>query len=85
MLPLCGGRIIPQRPGRQLNVHSSQVSALLTLGTYSHVVPELATEAAARMDAALWGIETRTETKPPAIQAPTMTFPQVKHGAPPGT
>lgn len=27
----------------------------LTLGTYSHVVPELATEAAARMDEALWG------------------------------
>lgn len=27
----------------------------LTLGTYSHVVPELATEAAARMNEALWG------------------------------
>jgi integrase len=28
----------------------------LTLGTYSHVVPELATEAAARMEQALWGV-----------------------------
>ncbi len=31
----------------------SQIS--LTLGTYSHVVPELATEAARRMGTALWG------------------------------
>lgn len=31
----------------------SQIS--LTLGTYSHVVPELAYEAAKRMGEALWG------------------------------
>ncbi len=31
----------------------SQISP--TLGTYSHVVPELAHEAAERMGAALWG------------------------------
>ncbi len=40
----------------------SQIS--LPLGTYSHVAPELATEAAARMGAALWRSETRTETGP---------------------
>ena len=31
----------------------------LTLGTYSHVVPELARDAASRMGEALWGDETR--------------------------
>lgn len=39
----------------------SQIS--LTLGTYSHVVAELATEAAQRVGSAVWGpTETTTET-----------------------
>lgn len=52
---------VPARVAMQVLGHS-QIS--LTLGTYSHVVPELATEAAERMGAALWGeTETATETK----------------------
>lgn len=51
---------VPARVAMQVLGHS-QIS--LTLGTYSHVVPELATEAAERMGAALWGeTETGTET-----------------------
>jgi len=43
---------VPARVVMELLGHS-QIS--LTLGTYSHVVPELASEAASRMDVALWG------------------------------
>ncbi len=43
---------VPARVAMQVLGHS-QIS--LTLGTYSHVVPELADEAAERMGAALWG------------------------------
>ncbi len=43
---------VPARVSMQVLGHS-QIS--LTLGTYSHVVPELADEAAERMGAALWG------------------------------
>lgn len=43
---------VPARVAMQVLGHS-QIS--LTLGTYSHVVPELATEAAERVGAALWG------------------------------
>lgn len=43
---------VPARVAMQILGHS-QIS--LTLGTYSHVVPELATDAAERMGAALWG------------------------------
>lgn len=51
---------VPARVAMQVLGHS-QIS--LTLGTYSHVVPELATEAASRMGGALWGpTETTTET-----------------------
>jgi len=50
---------VPARVAMQILGHS-QIS--LTLGTYSHVVPELATEAAERVGAALWGTETKTET-----------------------
>lgn len=48
---------VPARVAMQILGHS-QIS--LTLGTYSHVVPELALEAAARMEAALWGPENGT-------------------------
>ncbi|MCA1835286.1 MAG: tyrosine-type recombinase/integrase, partial [Actinobacteria bacterium] len=43
---------VPARVAMQVLGHS-QIT--LTLGTYSHVVPELATEAAQRMEQALWG------------------------------
>ena len=43
---------VPPRVAMQVLGHS-QIS--LTLGTYSHVVPELALEAAASMETALWG------------------------------
>ncbi len=43
---------VPARVAMQVLGHS-QIS--LTLGTYSHVVPELAREAADRMGEALWG------------------------------
>ena len=43
---------VPARVAMQILGHS-QIS--LTLGTYSHVVPELAEEAAERMGDALWG------------------------------
>ncbi len=43
---------VPARVAMQILGHS-QIS--LTLGTYSHVVPELANEAAALMGEALWG------------------------------
>ena len=43
---------VPARVAMQILGHS-QIS--LTLGTYSHVVPELAEEAATRMGKALWG------------------------------
>jgi integrase len=43
---------VPARVAMQILGHS-QIS--LTLGTYSHVVPELAQEAAERMGSALWG------------------------------
>ncbi|MDP9417155.1 MAG: site-specific integrase [Actinomycetota bacterium] len=43
---------VPARVAMQILGHS-QIS--LTLGTYSHVVPELATDAAERMGKALWG------------------------------
>jgi integrase len=52
---------VSARVAMQILGHS-QIS--LTLGTYSHVVPELATEAAASMGRALWGNETKTETTP---------------------
>jgi integrase len=42
---------VPARVAMQVLGHS-QIG--LTLGTYSHVVPELATEAAERTGAALW-------------------------------
>lgn len=42
---------VPARVAMQVLGHS-QIS--LTLGTYSHVVPELAEDAAARMGEALW-------------------------------
>ena len=54
---------VPARVVMQVLGHS-QIG--LTLGTYSHVVPELAQEAAASMGRALWGNETKTETKPKA-------------------
>ncbi|MDQ1537840.1 MAG: hypothetical protein QOE58_2233, partial [Actinomycetota bacterium] len=43
---------VPARVAMQILGHS-QIS--LTLGTYSHVLPELATEAATRIESALWG------------------------------
>ncbi len=43
---------VPARVAMQILGHS-QIS--LTLGTYSHVVPELATDAAKRVGKALWG------------------------------
>ena len=43
---------VPARVAVQV-LGRSQIS--LTLGTYSHVVPDLATEAAERIDQALWG------------------------------
>ena len=43
---------VPARVAMEILGHS-QIS--LTLGTYSHVVPELADEAAQRMGEALWG------------------------------
>lgn len=43
---------VPARVAMQILGHS-QIS--LTLGTYSHVVPELAEDAAERMERALWG------------------------------
>ena len=43
---------VPARVAMQILGHS-QIT--LTLGTYSHVVPELAQDAAERMGAALWG------------------------------
>jgi integrase len=43
---------VPARVAMQVLGHS-QIT--LTLGTYSHVVPELAEEAAERMGNALWG------------------------------
>jgi integrase len=43
---------VPPRVAMQI-LDQSQIS--LTLGTYSHVVPELATDAAEKMGAALWG------------------------------
>ena len=43
---------VPARVAMEVLGHS-QIS--LTLGTYSHVVPELAEEAAQRMRDALWG------------------------------
>lgn len=49
---------VPARVAMQILGHS-QIS--LTLGTYSHVVPELATEAAQRMESALWGEETEDD------------------------
>lgn len=53
---------VPARVAMQVLGHS-QIT--LTLGTYSHVVPELATEAAARVGGALWSTtETTTETMP---------------------
>ena len=42
---------VPARVVMQILGHS-QIS--LTLGTYSHVVPELATDAADKMGKALW-------------------------------
>jgi len=42
---------VPARVAMQILGHS-QIS--LTLGTYSHVVPELAQEAADRIGTALW-------------------------------
>jgi integrase len=51
---------VPARVAMAILGHS-QIS--LTLGTYSHVVPELAIDAADRLGAALWGpTETTTET-----------------------
>lgn len=52
---------VPARVAMAILGHS-QIS--LTLGTYSRVAAELATEAAARMGAALWRTETRTEPRP---------------------
>ena len=53
---------VPARVAMQILGHS-QIS--LTLGTYSHVVPELATEAAQRVGSALWGpTETTTAAHP---------------------
>ena len=43
---------VPARVAMEILGHS-QIS--LTLGTYSHVVPELATDAAERVGDALWG------------------------------
>ena len=43
---------VPARVAMEMLGHS-QIS--LTLGTYSHVVPELAEDAARRMGEALWG------------------------------
>jgi len=52
---------VPARVAMQVLGHS-QIS--LTLGTYSHVVPELATEDASRIGGTLWGpSETTTETR----------------------
>ncbi|MGZ4664814.1 MAG: hypothetical protein ACXV5Q_07130 [Frankiaceae bacterium] len=49
---------MPARVVMQILGHS-QIT--LTFGTYSHVVPELAQDAAARMGAALWGDEKPAE------------------------
>lgn len=46
---------VPARVAMQILGHS-QIS--LTLGTYSHVMPEMAEDAAARMGAALWPVAT---------------------------
>ena len=54
----------PGRPGPGCHGHPRPLPDLLTLGTYNHVARELVTEAAARMGAALWRSETRTETRP---------------------
>jgi integrase len=49
---------VPARVAMQILGHS-QIN--LTLGTYSHVVPELASEAALRMEHALWGEDSSGE------------------------
>jgi integrase len=67
---------VPARVAMQILGHS-QIS--LTLGTYSHVVPELARDAADRMGAALWGNAgtaenrngNRTGTAPPDPTEPS--------------
>ena len=54
---------VPARVAMQILGHS-QIS--LTLGTYSHVMPELAEDAAARVGDALWGpLATTLATAPP--------------------
>lgn len=57
---------VPARVAMQVLGHS-QVS--LTLSTYSHVVPELAIEAAERVGAALWG-ELQPQLQPPSDAPP---------------
>ena len=47
-----GPRHVDGRPWPQASAAQGEVS--LTLGTYSHVVPELAQEAAERIDRVLW-------------------------------
>jgi integrase len=53
---------VPARVAMQILGHS-QIS--LTLGTYSHVMPEMATDAAARMGAVLWPVATTVAPSPP--------------------
>lgn len=60
---------VPARVAMQILGHS-QIS--LTLGTYSHVVPELATEAALRMEHALWGADPADEASDDIEVAPTV-------------
>jgi hypothetical protein len=59
---------VPPRVAMQILGHS-QIG--LTLGTYTHVVPELAREAAARLGAALWD--------PPAAPPAAPLQPRLHH------
>ena len=56
----------------------------LTLGTYSHVAPELAEDAARRMAEVLWGDGTQSGTQGDPKQPGEPTKPQVKAVGPVG-
>ncbi|MCW2708817.1 MAG: integrase family protein [Frankiales bacterium] len=56
---------VPARVAMQILGHS-QIS--LTLGTYSHVVPELALGAALRMEHAPWGEDPADEPSDDAVE-----------------
>ncbi|WP_242606950.1 tyrosine-type recombinase/integrase [Protofrankia symbiont of Coriaria ruscifolia] len=59
---------VPARVAMEILGHS-QIS--LTLGTYSHVAPELRTDAAARMGEALWGSDDKPTADEPDNGDPT--------------